>query len=571
MGGTVSEIRDESDAPLGNSAAPRAEIDFLNQRAWERRLDAPEQSRVLAEQAQQLSTSGEFAAEPYVLGLIASLRTLGFFYNDIGDFNLALTQSLQALQLLERAPTTATETQPLLIDVFGNISWTYRSYGDYALAAEYGMRGLKLAKELGDLLRQARLLNSMSNVYAESNDLAASLSMGEMALEHYRTLGFVDGESVVLNNLALTWLQLGNRDKALETCRASLRLAREHRVAAVELTAASSLGEIYLGIGEYAQAETHLLQALTLARERGARYDEFLNVLNLGKVYQFQQDNARALLVIQEALEIARALNHRPGEFQCYEMLAQVYESRGEFESALEHFKQFHTLKESVLNGNVAKRLAGLHVIHQLETAKRDAEIHYLKTIELTKEIEERKTAQAALEALAGVDPLTGLLNRREFFLLGEREVQRAIEGRKPLTAILFDVDHLKQINDNSGHAAGDLLLIHIANMVRENLRDVEIIGRYGGDEFVILLPGCNRAKGKKIAERLREKVASRVLASPKGNLPATLSLGVAELGADHCDNLEMLLDYADQALYAAKRQGRNQVALYTAALAPNA
>ncbi len=109
------------------------------------------------------------------------------------------------------------------------------------------------------------------------------------------------------------------------------------------------------------------------------------------------------------------------------------------------------------------------------------------------------------------------MLNRREFFLLGEREFQVAQGSGQPLTAILLDLDHFKQINDSLGHVAGDQVLIHTTKMLHASLRLGEIIGRYGGDEFIILIPGSNCNQGQQVAERLRAEMASQTIAHNQG------------------------------------------------------
>lgn len=558
----MSHPSSELEALLHDISGPQARVDHLNQTAWDDRLDDPARSRRLSEWAHELSTTGEYAIDPYRLGLAGSLRTLAFLNNDVGNYTEALTNSLRALEMLEAIGGGGAEALPVMIDILGTMSWTYRGYSDYGAAAEYGMKALKLAEELGDRQRQARLLNILGNIYADSNDLDAAVEMSERALRLYSELGQASGESVVLNNLALTYLQRGDGDRALWACSESLRIAHEKNIAAVALTALSTLGEIHLGLKEYAQAEHDLRHALALARERGARYDEYLNLQNLGKVHFNQGDAAAALGVFREALSVAEALNDRVGQSQCHQLMSEAHEILGAVTAALEHFKRFHALKETVFNENASKRLAGLQVTHQVETAKRDSEIQYLRTIELKKEIEERKAAQAALEVLANIDSLTGLLNRREFFSLGELEVQRAQLTDQPITAILFDVDHFKRINDTFGHAVGDQALAHVAQVVRQNLREGELIGRYGGDEFVILLPGSNRAQGWQVAERLRTGLAGQSIATQRGVLALTLSLGIAEANAAQAVGLEGLLDLADQALYAAKQAGRNRVAV---------
>lgn len=565
MNHIIAQTVPELEAQLGSVTNQRDRIKLLNQIGWILRLDDPERSRLLSEQAYAYATGGEFAAEPFAPGVSGSLRNLAFLNNDIGNYSQSLDESLRALELLKSISDNDPETQSILIDVIANLSWTHRSCGDFGVAMEYASQALELARESDDLRCQARLLNILGNLYAELNQPEDALHAGLRALQYFRELGLVNGASVALNNLSLTYLQLGNGEKALETCRESLRIADEHGVTSVVLTALSTLGEIYLGIGDCANAEIYLMQALRMARERGARYDEFLDLLNLGKLYHRRQENETALATFREALALSQILNDRAGEFQCHQLLAGMYEQQGKFQEALHHFKQFHFLKETVFTENAAKRLAGLQVIHQVETAKRDAEIHYLRTIELKQEIEERKVAQAVLEKLASIDPLTGVLNRREFFILGERQLQRSLQAGEPLTVILFDVDDFKQLNDAYGHGTGDRVLIHITKTAQESLRRDELIGRYGGDEFVILLPKSSGAEGLQIAGRLLETIASRTISTSKGDLSLTLSLGIAELGHADSANLELLLARADQALYAAKRGGRNQAVMYIA------
>lgn len=506
-GDTVSQKALELEAQLIGIKDQGEKIDVLNELAWTISLNNQEKARGLAEQAYELASSSEFEKEPYMLGLAGSLRCLAALNNDAGNYDTSLTQSLRALEILESLQGGKSEINLMMIDVLGNISWTYRSFGDYGAAVEYTMRALKAAQAVGDRPRESRMLNVLSVIYAKSNDLNAALDIGQKVLQSYRELGDVRGESIALNNLALTYLELGNGPKALETCQESLRLARKNEIDKVAVTALSTMGEVYLGIKDYANAEDYLLQALALSRQHHTGSDEFECLLNLGKVYQFQQKDEAALSAFHSALSLSHTSNDRRGEFRCHQLFSEVYEKRREFEAALQHFKQFHDVKETVFNENSASRLAGLQVIHQVETAKRDAEIHYLKTIELKKMIEEQQNAQAELKKLATIDPLTELLNRREFFLVGDREVDRALQIKQALTAIVFDLDHLKQINDAHGHAIGDQVLIYIAKTIRETLRQGEIIGRFGGDEFAILLLGSNSVHGQQIAERFAKKL----------------------------------------------------------------
>lgn len=163
------------------------------------------------------------------------------------------------------------------------------------------------------------------------------------------------------------------------------------------------------------------------------------------------------------------------------------------------------------------------------------------------------------VQKLAITDSITGLLNRRGFIDLGRREVERARRFMRPLSAILFDIDKFKTVNDTFGHSSGDALLRTVAERVKTNIREVDIMGRYGGDEFAILLPETDLFVATNVAERLRLCVSDTGMSLDNQVLKVTISLGVARLTPD-ITGLPALMDRADTAMYAAKNAGRNRV-----------
>lgn len=168
------------------------------------------------------------------------------------------------------------------------------------------------------------------------------------------------------------------------------------------------------------------------------------------------------------------------------------------------------------------------------------------------------------LEQWAMTDSLTGLHNRRHTLLLAELEFQRARRYRHPLTTLMVDVDHFKHVNDTHGHAAGDQVLHAVATRCRRSLREIDLMGRYGGDEFVVLLIETDLVGAQRVAERLRQSVAEAPpIDTPQGPLSVTISVGVAT-ATESCPNLTVLLNGADAALYAAKNAGRNRVEALT-------
>jgi len=156
-------------------------------------------------------------------------------------------------------------------------------------------------------------------------------------------------------------------------------------------------------------------------------------------------------------------------------------------------------------------------------------------------------------------DPLTGLLNRRAIDEALAAEVQRARRLGVPFSVLMLDVDHFKPINDNHGHAAGDRALQHLATLLSSQMRDIDRVGRYGGEEFVVLLPATPQEQASGLAQRLCEKVATLPPMWRDAPLPVTVSIGVAEWLGDG-DGLPALMARADAALYRAKEDGRNRV-----------
>ncbi|MBP2641542.1 MAG: hypothetical protein H6Q66_2493 [Firmicutes bacterium] len=184
------------------------------------------------------------------------------------------------------------------------------------------------------------------------------------------------------------------------------------------------------------------------------------------------------------------------------------------------------------------------------------------KTIVL-RDITERVLLLEKLHSLAMIDETTQIYNRRKFTQASIQEIVQARSIHKPVAAILFDVDFFKQINDNYGHAAGDLMLYTIAQRCKENLRPTDLIGRYGGEEFAVCLANTAHEEACAIAERLRLLISGILVRFENRYISVTASFGVtATLDANNMD-LDKLLREADHALYSAKETGRNCVVLY--------
>ncbi len=166
------------------------------------------------------------------------------------------------------------------------------------------------------------------------------------------------------------------------------------------------------------------------------------------------------------------------------------------------------------------------------------------------------------IQSLATTDPLTGHLNRRTFFEVGQREIDRARRFGRPLSAIMMDVDWFKQVNDTYGHMAGDQVLVGIVDRCCRVIRHVDVLGRYGGDEFTVLLPEADRRLAAEIAERIRLSVSGKPITTDVGEIAASISIGVAQSSPDTAD-IGLLLKQADEALYRSKEAGKDRVTVF--------
>lgn len=181
-----------------------------------------------------------------------------------------------------------------------------------------------------------------------------------------------------------------------------------------------------------------------------------------------------------------------------------------------------------------------------------------LLALALAAQVRHQEVARQSAEHLARLDALTGLHNRRSFSELAQPSWNTAERNGRPLSLIMLDIDHFKQINDRHGHGVGDQVLIEISRLLTQSCRAGDVLSRWGGEEFVMLLPETDLEQACALAERIRQVIAAERLAIKRHHIAFTASLGVAEY--DQQASLEALMHEADMRLYAAKANGRNQV-----------
>jgi diguanylate cyclase (GGDEF)-like protein len=546
----------ELEARLAQAQTQREKIDTLNDLAWEIRNDDSDRAMVLAQEAYELSSSGDFADKPYAMGQASSLTTRAYLDRN-GPLDQALEKCFQALALIEgEAPN------PVVVRSMRTICWLYFYLGEYSNALTYGLKALDIAREGGfkDLI--AAVLNSLTMVFAVSGDLDQAFKMHTEALKVAREIHDEMLEMVALNNGANTLLEQGELNRALELATQAWEIAQQLGVSDARADTSDTLGQVLQEMGEFERAEQMLIESLEIDRKTDHEWGQANDLLGLGKFYVSQKKLEQAEADLLKSLEISTKIGSRQMQMECHSNLYQIAEQQGKWEPAFTHLKNFHQLYKENHNEAASKKMSLLKVAHQVETAKRDAEIYHLRNEELLREIEERKKAEKALEELATTDPLTGLFNRRHFFNMADLLFAEAARYNQQLSVMILDIDYFKQVNDTYGHAIGDEALKLLASMIKLTIRSADIAARFGGDEFVLLMSQTNTAQVIKLAQRLRLSLAEKTIPASQIHLRFTLSIGVSSISVD-VNSMDKLLECADRALYAAKNNGRNQVRAY--------
>ena len=169
------------------------------------------------------------------------------------------------------------------------------------------------------------------------------------------------------------------------------------------------------------------------------------------------------------------------------------------------------------------------------------------------------KHAREGLEELSDTDELTGLKNRRGFNAALEAEIKKAARYKRPFSVLMMDADNLKPVNDRFGHSVGDKLIITIADVIRDSLRETDVLARYGGDEFVIILTETTEEFAVEVAERIRTAVENTSFSAEGERVSSTISVGVSSFGREAQSEEEIMIR-ADKKLYESKRNGKNCV-----------
>jgi diguanylate cyclase (GGDEF)-like protein len=502
----------------------------LNEQAWLDRNKDVQKSLVMAQQVQVLLPD---CSEAGTRDLIVSLRTQGYCLEHLSRYAEALTTALKAMELangLGDLKLTAS-----LDNVLGNLYWRL---ADYSSALEHYIHGLRLLELEPDPDVELYLLMGLGILHYEIGDYEEAIKYFKKSGEQIQSTD-ITGKAMGLNNIAYTLHKMGRDDEALPYAREALEIYGIEPFSVGKLELLHTLGSIYLEIGEIERAASYFEEVARSAEQ----YDNSLQIINalfgLGSIHELRGEPDQALQKLIRILQISQEIGSLSSECSAQENLARLYKQLGRYQEALEHFESFHTLHVRIFNEQAERRLRNTRLLLEVESIQKEANLY---------------------RSLAATDALTGLLSRREFFDLGGRTVDQARLRKTPVSLLMVDLDNFKGVDDQYGHAVGDEVLAMIARRIKNTLRQDDLAGRYGGDEFVVLIPDLDLPGCLRIAERCQNVVSDNPIEIGVSRFWIHLSIGLVVSSASSALGLEELVQEADHSLLQAKKNGRKRI-----------
>jgi diguanylate cyclase (GGDEF)-like protein len=504
----------------------------------------------LAESHPQLTAEEKF-------GFAGCYLTLGRFQMKQGKFGSAIRAYSQASELYRQ-----TGAAKLNAWTESYIGVAYAHMGEFNKALRALFSAVQVMRREGDAILAAEISNDIGYVYIQLEQPARAIGLLDEVIPVLREANETSRLGWALDTLATAYTYLGKHAHALEASAEALALAE--RVQSWQDICVISLnrGNSFREIGQLSQARAAYQRSLQVASEHKLRADFADVCIRLADLDLQEGKVDGAIATLLRVLHITEELSRQAAQMDCCRILSQAYEQKQEFAQALNFYKKFHQLKSSIFSAEADQRMRNILALHQLDSLRREAEDFQKQNLALRREIEEQKQEKQMLEQLALTDPLTHALNRRAFY---ERATVILLEAQRtgsPLTLMMLDVDHFKEVNDQFGHVYGDSILARLVDSLHNELRSGDLLARYGGEEFVILLPGVDREQAERVGERLRV-VVEQQSHPDEAHPPVTVSLGAAIAPANKLpDSIDPLINYADEALYRAKQSGRNCCAL---------
>ena len=419
------------------------------------------------------------------------------------------------------------------------LSWFFTMIGDDSAHLEHALRAVEYLDEHSPARMRIDHVQGLASALVTSGSCEESKARFQLAEDMAMALGDIEIQIKVLNNRSYGEFWAGHPEAAMRTAERMLALAAEHDFD-LEIAALDTVARAQMGLGRFAEAEQTLQSALTRAvGSRGANGDPEAHILlTLAEAQRLAGAPDRARATLDRCLAQCHDRELPGVRVRAQQERAELFAMEGAYQEAYEQHKVFHAEADTLHSAERDVRARTLQAVFETDEARRDS----LRFREMSLR-----------------DPLTGLYNRRFVDEQLDILIHEAAESGAPLSIGLIDLDHFKRINDTISHVVGDEVLKQVATLLEATVTHPAFPARLGGEEFLLVLPGCDSAQAVSCCESARVCLRSYEWAGLVGDLSVTASIGVTTATAGRSTRSALLAD-ADRNLYSAKRAGRDRV-----------
>jgi len=507
----------------------------------------------------------------------------------------------EAMALYVKAKENAelTESKKLLSDGYSAIASALANNLNDAEALKYYHKAYILTQEVGDKLEMAYLNIQMARSYSYIYDDDKAIKLANEAIGYFHDNEYFYDELLAQNILASIYMPMKEYDKAEETYQNMLALSKRIDTENLADIAYLGLARTYLKKKENGKARHYFNLYQQYTPESTATFTQIDDLILSAKIafadkdIAFSEENVKKAEAILAKLESQTALTWH---INILDFKADIAVFKEDFESAYLFQKEARKLLKSfqssereevrskykvmfdtdqaLLKNQLLERDKQLlerdkqHNKAALENAEQQRQLQTSLTItisllalSLVLFIYRQRKNSAILHKLANTDTLTELANRRYTFIYAESMLLQAKKNKQDFSIIIFDIDHFKKINDTYGHSGGDIALKDIAAIANEYVRNNDILGRIGGEEFLVILPNTSSKQAYDVAERIRQAIVEKDITLGDKVVNISASFGISQL-AKNQPNFNQIFHEADIALYQAKNSGRNCISL---------
>jgi diguanylate cyclase (GGDEF)-like protein len=520
-------------------------------------LEAYEQAGI----AYHISVSGPFDQEPYLFGMAESLNVMSKINLQWKKLGLALAQAHNSQKIAEMLSDDA-----LLIRNMRIIAEVYFLLNHFEKATELFLAILQQPKLEKNKLFEVEAIQFLTQIALINNDPKAARGyiLKSIDLCTQAKLNEQLGYSYLLHGRIC--LETGDFSQAIKTISMAMEISKSDQYPLIYAQSLDLLGTLHMNMGKYEDAEMNFSLMASYSLKQNLEDSYLQALLGICIIKHTTGDEKEYIRLLKEMQGLPYLNQHYEFQSNVDLLLSRSMEKQKNYKQALMLYRNYHGVQHEWLGKQFSDNLQALEAIHQTEMAMAEVELMDEINEKLQAEIQERKwmeqqlrKSEAKFRNLAVVDSLTGLYNRHHFYHIGQQEVERSHRFDLPLSLLMMDIDHYKDINDTYGHRVGDYVLSVLGEIISQHIRKIDIACRYGGEEFIILLPETDLEKAKNAAERLRKKIMAEQINYENQTINITASFGIVTMSKE-TESVEDMLGQADDAMYRAKEKGRNQV-----------